>query len=212
MPDPIFAPQILKTISKLLGIQAEEDYFNPDVVVFINRALQRLCEIGVGPNTPFRITTGLETWDDFLGSSTSKYEGVKTYIFLYTKLLFDPPSSGFVTEAIKAEIDKLECTLMIDAEVEPIDIYSSRLVYNVGDSVIKDGVHYVRITPQEVPEEWNFRNWRVYDYTDNTVPAYSVTKNYVVGDKCINNSKYYVCVINSPAGDFDANKWVEYHP
>ena len=212
MPDPILEPNILKTISKNLGIQVEEDYFDPEVVVFINRALQRLCELGVGPKTPFRIVDGTETWSDFMSTDSSKFEGVKTFIYLYTRLLFDPPSSGFVTNSIEAEINKLEWLLMVDAENERIDIFQPGMIYNVGDTVIKDGVHYVRITPQEVPEKWNFRNWKVYDYQDDSVADYDSTRNYKVGEKCKYNTKYYVCVINSPAGDFNADNWVEYNP
>ena len=147
-----------------------------------------------------------------MSTDSSKFEGVKTFIYLYTRLLFDPPSSGFVTNSIEAEINKLEWLLMVDAENERIDIFQPGMIYNVGDTVIKDGVHYVRITPQEVPEKWNFRNWKVYDYQDDSVADYDSTRNYKVGEKCKYNTKYYVCVINSPAGDFNADNWVEYNP
>jgi hypothetical protein len=144
--------------------------------------------------------------------NVSDYEAVETYIYLYVRLIFDPPTSGFVTSAIQSEMKELEWRMYVQADNEGDDIFHPGMIYNVGDKVVKDGVHYVRITPQEVPEQWNFHNWKVYDYQDDTVPAYSITKNYVVGDKCTNENKYYVCIINSPAGAFNAERWVEYKP
>jgi len=202
---------ILETISKLLGVQVSEDYFDPDIMVHINSAFNELCQLGVGPNTPFRITGTDETWEDFM-TNVSDFENVKTYIYLYVRLIFDPPTSGFVTDAIKARMAELEWRMYVQADNERDDIFHPGMIYNVGDKVVKDGVHYVRITPQEVPEKWNFRNWKVYDYQDDTVAAYDISKDYVVGNKCKYDNKYYVCIINSAAGAFDATKWVEYKP
>lgn len=203
---------ILQTISTMLGIiPGDESAFNDDIIPLINSAFNRLCTLGVGPESPFRITTGNETWSDFT-SDVGKYESVKEYVYLRVRVIFDPPSSGFVTTAIQERIKELEWILNVEAETNEIDIFYPGMIYKVGDSVIKDGVHYVRITPQEVPEKWNFRNWRVYDYNDETVPVYDTTIDYVVGNKCRHINKYYVCIANSPAGAFNADKWVEYKP
>ena len=201
---------ILADISKLLGVQVSEDYFNPDIIMHINSALNRLCQLGIGPDTPYKITGINETWNDFIPGSD--YENVKTYIFIYVKLIFDPPSSGFVTEAYKAEKAELEWRMNVQAENAKDDIYYPGMIYNVGDKVVRNGVHYVRIVPQEKPEEWSYRNWKVFAYDDDSVDAYDTTKAYAVGDKCRYENKYYVCVINTTAGEFDATKWVEYNP
>ena len=211
MPAPIPSDSILANVSKLLGVQVEEDYFDTDILIHINSALNQLCQLGVGPDSPYKITGAYETWSNFM-PNVSDFEDVKTYIYLYVRLIFDPPTSGFVTDAIKARMAELEWRMYVQADNDKDDIFHPGMIYNVGDKVVKDGVHYVRITPQEVPEDWNFRNWKVYDYQDETVAAYSTTKDYVVGNKCTNESKYYVCIINSPAGAFDASKWVEYKP
>lgn len=203
---------ILLTIVKMLGIiPDDESAFNDDIIPLINSAFNRLWQVGVGTDKHFKITGNTETWSDFM-PSISDFESLKEYIYLSVKLIFDPPSSGFVTEAMKARKTELEWCLMVQAENEKIDIFHPGMIYDVGDTVIKDGVHYVRITPQEVPENWNFRNWKIYDYQDETVPVYDISIDYVVGNKCRHNDKYYVCVVNSSAGDFDENKWVEYKP
>lgn len=202
---------ILETISKMLGVQVSEDYFDADIIVHINSAFNRLCQLGVGPDKPFKITGSTETWDDFM-SNIADFEAVKTYIYLFVRLIFDPPTSGFVTDAIKQQMQEFEWRIYVQADNDRNDIFHPGMIYNVGDTVMKDGVHYVRITPQEVPEKWNFRNWKVYDYKDETVALYDISKDYVVGNKCRYENKYYVCIVNSTAGDFDASKWVEYTP
>ena len=203
---------ILLTIVKMLGIiPDDESAFNDDIIPLINSAFNQLSSLGVGPKKPFKISTGNETWTDFIPNA-DYYENVKEYIYLMVKLRWDTPSSGFVTTSMEARIKELSWYLLVQAENEKIDIFHPGMIYDVGDTVIKDGVHYVRITPQEVPENWNFRNWKIYDYQDETVPVYDISIDYVVGNKCRHNDKYYVCVVNSSAGDFDENKWVEYKP
>ena len=202
---------ILETISKLLGVQVSEDYFETDILIHINTALERLCQLGVGPDKPYKITGTTETWTDFM-PNMSNFEAVKTYIYLYVRLIFDPPTSGFVTTAIQEEINKLEWNLNVQAENESDDIFHPGMIYNVGDKVIKDNKHYVRVTPQNEPEKWRYDHWKLFTYDDDTVASYDISKDYIVGDKCKYDNKYYVCVVNSSAGEFDASKWVEYIP
>lgn len=202
---------ILETISKLLGVQVSEDYFDTDILIHINSAFNRLCQLGVGPDSPYSITGMEETWADFM-PNVSDYEPIKTYIYLYVRLIFDPPTSGYVTTAIQSEMKELEWRMFVQADNEGDDIFHPGMIYNVGDKVIKDGKHYVRVAPQSVPEKWKYANWKLFTYDDDTVAAYDISKDYIVGDKCKHDDKYYVCVINSAAGSFDTDKWVEYHP
>lgn len=202
---------ILANISKLLGIQVEEDYFNADVLIHINSAFNRLCQLGVGPDTPYKITGTNEIWSNFM-PNIAEYEDVKTYIYLYVRLIFDPPTSGFVTNAYKEELNELVWRMTVQADNESDDIYNPGMIYKVGDKITRNGVHYVRIAPQEKPEKWTYSNWKVYAYDDDTVAAYDISKDYIVGDKCKYENNYYVCIINSAAGEFDASKWVKYNP
>ena len=211
MPNTIPDDSILANISKLLGIQVDENYFDADILIHINTAFNRLCQLGIGPDTPYKITGTQETWSDFM-PNVSDYEAVETYIYLYVRLIFDPPTSGFVTSAIQAEMKELEWRMYVQADNEGDDIFHPGMIYNVGDKVIRNGKHYVRIAPQHEPEKWKYDHWKLFTYDDDTVAAYDISKDYVVGDKCRNDNKYYVCVVNSPAGVFDVTKWVEYTP
>lgn len=203
---------ILATISKMLGIQVSESYFDDDILIHINSAFNKLFQLGVGPkDKPFRITSDTETWEDFYGE-ISNYEDVKTYVYLYVRLIFDPPTSSFVLNSIQALMTELEWRMYVQADNESDDIFHPNMIYKVGDKVIRNGVHYVRITPQQEPEKWKFDHWKVYDYQDETVPMYDISKDYNVGDRCRYDNKYYVCIINSSAGEFNTDKWVEYKP
>ena len=105
---------ILTSIKKLLGIAEDYTHFDADVLMHINMAFMVLYQLGVG-NTPFRITDKSSTWSDFLGDATD-LEGVKTYIYLKVKLVFDPPQSSAAMEAIKQNIAELEWRLNVTVD------------------------------------------------------------------------------------------------
>ena len=100
---------ILKTVRQMIGPSATYDVFDTDLIININSAFSRLCQLGVGPDVPFRITGDTEEWFDFMGDGY--LEEVKQYIYLKTRLIFDPPSSGTVIGLYKEEIEKLEWLL-----------------------------------------------------------------------------------------------------
>ena len=92
---------ILKTIRKMLGPDGEYDYFDPELIVYINSALSKLTQIGVGPEGGFSITGPDEAWSDFY--QDDKLSMVKDYVYLKTKIMFDPPLNASVLEAFKQE-------------------------------------------------------------------------------------------------------------
>ena len=81
---------ILTSIKKLLGITEEDTSFDTDVIIQINSAFMILNQLGVGPEEGFIISDDMATWDEFLPEG-KQLEGVKTYIYLKVKLVFDPP-------------------------------------------------------------------------------------------------------------------------
>lgn len=101
---------ILNTIKKLLGIDILDDSFDVDVITHINSTFMILNHIGIGPEETFLITGATETWESFLGT-TKNIDGVKSYVYLKVKLLFDPPTSSFVLEANNRIISELEWRL-----------------------------------------------------------------------------------------------------
>lgn len=105
---------ILKTIKPLLGVDVDYDAFDLEITTGINSAIAVLNQIGLG-RQGFRIATGSETWTDFLEGRID-VEEAKTYIYLKTKLIFDPPSSSSAMEAIKEALKEYEWRLYEQAQ------------------------------------------------------------------------------------------------
>ena len=110
---------ILTSIKKLLGITEEYENFDQDIIMHINSAFMILNQLGVGPKSGFSINDTSSTWDEFIPES-SNLEAVKTYVHLKVKLMFDPPLSSTVIEAIKSQINELEWRLNVSVD-PPID-------------------------------------------------------------------------------------------
>ena len=106
---------ILTSIKKLLGIAADYEQFDTDIIIHINSAFSTLTQLGVGPSGGFVIQDETSTWSDFTADDP-KLEFVKTYIYLKVRLVFDPPTTGSVIEAIKQNSSEYEWRLMIAAD------------------------------------------------------------------------------------------------
>lgn len=102
----------------MLGLDKDYNAFDTDVLVDINSTFLSLSQLGVGPEEPYSISGEDETWMDFLGDDITKYQAVQTYIYLKVRLLFDPPSSGVLHEAMERLIKETEWRLNIQHEKE----------------------------------------------------------------------------------------------
>ena len=105
---------ILGTIRKLVGGEQNGDAFDTDLIIAINTAFQYLHQIGVGPEETFSITGEDEVWSDFVDDE--RLEAYKTYVFIRTKLLFDPPQNSSLLNAYQQEMREAEWRLMVDAD------------------------------------------------------------------------------------------------
>lgn len=101
---------ILTSIKKLLGPEEDYVYFDEDIIIHINSALYRLNTLGIGPPEGFVVTDKKQSWSDFLPDRKA-LEPVKTYVYLKVRLVFDPPQTSFLLEAINKQISELEWLL-----------------------------------------------------------------------------------------------------
>lgn len=105
---------ILTSIKKMLGIDEEYTHFDADIIMHINSMLMILTQLGVGPPEGFVIEDDTSTWVDFIPeANAAKLHAVKTFIYLKVKLVFDPPLSSGVIEAMNRQIDELEWRLNV---------------------------------------------------------------------------------------------------
>lgn len=108
---------ILSSTKKLLGIEDEATQFDTDIKIGINSALMILNQIGFDS---FIVSDKEDTWGDFLGE-VDDCEAVKSYVYLKTRLMFDPPSNSSLIEAFERQVKELESRLQIQKEgVTPV--------------------------------------------------------------------------------------------
>ena len=103
---------ILVYVKKLLGIQSDYNHFDPDIIYGINAAFAVLNQLGVGPESGFSISDDSTKWDEFV-SDTTRLSLIKPYVYLKTKMLFDPPSSNVLTDSINKTISEYEFRLNV---------------------------------------------------------------------------------------------------
>lgn len=107
---------ILTSIKKLLGIGADYTHFDTDIIIHINSVFLDLAQIGIGPKEGYAIEDETDEWSDFLPDGF-KLEAVKTLMYLKVKLIFDPPLSTAVIEAMNRQIDRLEWRLNVAVDL-----------------------------------------------------------------------------------------------
>lgn len=103
---------ILSSIKKLLGIAEEYTQFDNDIIMHINSVFMILAQLGVGPSKTFFIEDDSASWSDFLPDLTN-VQAVKTYMYLKVRLMFDPPMSSAVMDAVNRQIAELEWRLNV---------------------------------------------------------------------------------------------------
>lgn len=107
---------ILTSIKKLLGITEDYTYFDQDIVMHINSVFMILTQLGVGPSEGFSIEDETSVWEDFISDPT-KFQLVKSYMYLKVKLLFDSASlTSAVITAYNEQIREYEWRLNVAAE------------------------------------------------------------------------------------------------
>lgn len=107
---------ILISIKKLLGITEEYKHFDPDLIIHINSVFLILTQLGIGPKEGFSIGNEDAVWSSFIPITDPKFEAVKSYMHIKVRLLFDPPTSSIVMEAMNRMASELEWRLSVEAE------------------------------------------------------------------------------------------------
>lgn len=110
---------ILTSIKKLLGIDESYEIFDPDIIMHINSVFMVLRQMGVGPPGGFSISDDSAVWTDYI-PEIEKIEAVKTYIYMKVRLVFDPPTSSALLDALKQSIQEYEWRLNVEAETPTI--------------------------------------------------------------------------------------------
>lgn len=108
---------ILKSTKKILGIDPADESFDLDIITHINSAFSTLHDLGVGPEDGFVIEDDETLWEDYLDDPVQLSQ-VKTCVYLRTRLLFDPPTAGYLLTAAQEQLRECEWRLNTRREAE----------------------------------------------------------------------------------------------
>jgi hypothetical protein len=110
---------ILESIKKLLGLDKSYTVFDQDILIHINTVFMILYQLGVGPENGYKITGSLNVWSEFTNDEVL-LESVKSYIYLKVRMMFDPPQSSALMQAMNEQIKELEWRLNVANDVKEV--------------------------------------------------------------------------------------------
>jgi hypothetical protein len=101
---------ILLSVKKILGLPEDYTAFDFDVITHINSVFVTLNDLGIGPDNGFMIEDDVPTWSEFVGEDP-RQNSVRTYVSLRVRMLFDPPTTSYLINAMNEQIKELEWRL-----------------------------------------------------------------------------------------------------
>lgn len=103
---------VLKSVRAAVGLQQDVTAFDTELLIHINSAFATLHQNGVG--TPIVVVDDTQTWDDFRDENqvmgNYMFEQCKMFVYIKTRILFDPPPPStvkYMDEASKETLWRL---------------------------------------------------------------------------------------------------------
>lgn len=107
MPEPeLDADSILVTTKLACGVTYDEPETDFIIITHINSVLSDLNQLGIGPADGFEVTDSESKWENFYGTD-KRLNSVRSYVYLRVRMLFDPPSTGPLMEAMNKQVEQL---------------------------------------------------------------------------------------------------------
>lgn len=106
---------ILTSVKKFCHIDENYEFFDPDIIMYINSNLNELNQLGVGVRG-FAIYDKLSTWHDFLQDDEGTLNMAIEFVQLSVRLMFDPPAGSTVSSY---ENRIAELTWRLNVQVDP---------------------------------------------------------------------------------------------
>lgn len=101
---------ILADTKKILGVASDYTAFDLDITTHINSAFAILLDLGIGPAEGYFIEDDTNAWSEFV-VRPSQLALVRTYLYLKVRMLFDPPTTSYLIEAMEKQIAEHEWRL-----------------------------------------------------------------------------------------------------
>jgi len=97
---------VLISVNEMLGLVMPDNGMDLDVLTAINTSINVVYQLGAIP-APIEITNESVVWSD-LNVQSDLLTLVKSYIFLKTQNLWDPPQTSFLISLKKEQLSELE--------------------------------------------------------------------------------------------------------
>lgn len=111
---------ILISVKKMLNIYPTDEAFDPDLIMLINGEFMTLHQMGIGPEEGFSITEPDTVWTEYINDKLL-LPAVMNYVYMKVRMIFDPPASSVVADAINGRIAELEWRLVHQAEYKQME-------------------------------------------------------------------------------------------
>ena len=105
---------ILNSVKTAIGLEPDYTEFDDDIIMHINSTFSILSRLGIGPKEGFRIVDATTNWSSFY--TDPRLDGVKTYVTMRVRSIFDPPTTSFAINANVEVMKELEFTLQMGQE------------------------------------------------------------------------------------------------
>lgn len=106
---------ILASIKQMLGVTDDVTAFDNELISHINSTFLSLNQLGVGSDDGFYITGYNEIWSQFVNDPRLA-DPAREFVYLKTRLIFDPPASSVVSDACNQRLQEIEWRLNVLAE------------------------------------------------------------------------------------------------
>lgn len=99
---------VFLTIKRMLGLPEDDASFDTEIRSSINSAFMTLIQLGVLHHDTVMITGETESWKHLSPNPPSAVYTLPEYVYLKTRLAFDPPANSFLVTALEKQIKELE--------------------------------------------------------------------------------------------------------
>ena len=106
---------ILLSVKKMIGVPANYDAFDTDIITHINSVFEGLNQMGLGPEEGFSISDESDLWSSYL-TYGKESQMVRSYMYLKVRTLFDPPSNASLFNIFDQQIKEKEYRLLVFAD------------------------------------------------------------------------------------------------
>lgn len=107
---------ILASVKDYLGIHADNDAFDSEILQAINSIWFVLYQLGVTINDETATIDENSTWDEFI--VPERIGITRQYVSMRVRMQFDPPTNTYVMEALRSQIDELEWRVTVESDKE----------------------------------------------------------------------------------------------